>query len=1676
MRTNQIFRRSLSLLLCLCMLLSLGVTAFATVGVETRASASDFASNKKLTNGGDSNAESYTIDIDAIVNGSTSDSVVGTPTDVAIVFDRSDSMSYYADPSLVRYFNSYAEVQTFLNGLDKNKYGNGYYRVSNISESGGRFYSAYQGVEQYTSWEPLFYRNNRWETYVTEYQSGTYEEGPHGIVPSSSHKYSWYYGEWRDMQTAFNTFNTRKGVIGYTSAKFAIAVPRLTMAQMALESFVNSLNDSASNLPAGQYHTVSITSYGGTVFKNGYTLDGGTFYESYSQQMLDMKCSYPSIQLAGSRATAAQNNAKNSFIKDIIYNQYTWSVTRTDKAIEEIQDKNFLPAKTAGRNRVVIVLTDGVPTSGMVFMDNIANGAITAAKKLKDDSVTVFALSFMKGISPGTGCQPQYTTGSDNDKAHNFLHLISSNYPGATSVTNFGTQAKNEYWMADNGNGNDLIGHLKAILEKSVTSFKTPLTGTNESVSIYDEITREFKIDESKPIKVYVQKYNGNGSYGAKSYIGSHSVKNSADWNGTNVSNVYKLYWDCALNSGNPAQSGVDLDISSVRLNWLDAKYAAIREKDYKNDNSAYPDYKKGYKIGMEIPIVVDRNNTLGGNNINTNTNKSGLYGSTTNDSGNQPNFNKNYIKYPVPNANVQATFVTQVFDYFMDLLNLIDNQGAGVNSAFAKEIFASMLEDIKDLLDTLDNNKNDYVDISIALENLYSLIAKAHADTFTANGAQSGASFDFTLDQILDVLVTLHYTSSNVDSIGVAPFKDVTTTLHPNYYGPKYVVVDFDETVKTPLDKEGGLAPKLQSGVTNGKIEGTNICYNFRSNYTSGNKSFLEKNYTTVKYQVTAINAPKAQKGNKTVARNFYVIPANVMTYDDTLLTFDNKGWETVGTFSDGEQSHDNAVIHGFDSLYNSTYSQTYYHNALKAVTVSKTKGVAQATFTINGTGFDIFSQTSPNAGMMAVEVSKDSTFSTDIKTFIVDTYLKDATLNQIPVVRCDDLSYGTYYIRITAFYDSIFDHNYVSQWKNGVLTEEKLRERYGIPADADFTFIPSASGYNHGATRIANATNGQYNVYVDGIRVYNTLGTVSSNKVANFAYKLAGEGYANILNVNDALVDASNANNWAATLENESANGILYMAAGNSTSDQAAVTDGIILGMEGALYTKQNGTKFYVYKNAELTTNVKYNGKNVYYRIQEITSPNGRKYQGLNYYYDGGSNTVPMTKKEIEAAFGGMPTYYNAKYSQYGPEKEVYLSGYNGVAFKIGKGATKVMISFKSINGKPAYVQFYDHSVKKFKTLTITTSPVEMYYDITKYVSADGYVYIRNANPTVDGVRQNGITAICNIKYIGTVTKGITVDAELIRKATEIFGNAELPLDEAVEIKHSLNLASDISLNYAVATDKLAEYDSSYLSVELNGVTYELEPQIRGEYGYFTLEGLTAVNMNDKAYATLHMFFGEEEFVSETDVYSVADYAYAQLAKAEASAELKAVCANLLRYGAEAQSFKGYKTEELADAAMTEEYKSYLTDLDAVVIENKAQALADVDNGIAWAGKALVLDSKVAVKAVFNLKGFAGNKEDLNLRVSYKNAKGEEVTLIIDSIEAYNADAEQYAFVVDTLLAADMRSVLTMALYEGDTQVSETQIYSVESYCFGKTGALADLGKALLAYSDAAKTFFAK
>ncbi len=314
----------------------------------------------------------------------------------------------------------------------------------------------------------------------------------------------------------------------------------------------------------------------------------------------------------------------------------------------------------------------------------------------------------------------------------------------------------------------------------------------------------------------------------------------------------------------------------------------------------------------------------------------------------------------------------------------------------------------------------------------------------------------------------------------------------------------------------------------------------------------------------------------------------------------------------------------------------------------------------------------------------------------------------------------------------------------------------------------------------------------------------------------------------------------------------------------------------------------------------------------------------------------------------------------------------------------------------------------------------------------------------------------------------------------------NKEPVVDETVVINHTLNLASDISVNFAVRTDLLSDYVNHFLvceipvyegNVQTGTKTVTLEPVANGMFYYYTLTGLTAVNMGDEVTAQLHMEKDGYPYLSTVDTYSVAEYAYSQLDKDTTAQTLKALCADLLRYGKEAQIFKAYRTDSLVDAAMTEAHRALLSDAESVTFGNNNQIMNDLENPVVtWTGKALDLDSKVSVKYVFNPGTYTDKVEDLTLKVFYVNLNGSVSQAVVTAPVLYNADLNSYAFTFDGLLAAELRSVMDAAVYAGDTRLSQTLRYSPDTYGNGKTGQLLTLCKALFAYSDTAKAYFAE
>lgn len=307
---------------------------------------------------------------------------------------------------------------------------------------------------------------------------------------------------------------------------------------------------------------------------------------------------------------------------------------------------------------------------------------------------------------------------------------------------------------------------------------------------------------------------------------------------------------------------------------------------------------------------------------------------------------------------------------------------------------------------------------------------------------------------------------------------------------------------------------------------------------------------------------------------------------------------------------------------------------------------------------------------------------------------------------------------------------------------------------------------------------------------------------------------------------------------------------------------------------------------------------------------------------------------------------------------------------------------------------------------------------------------------------------------------------------------------VDENIHIYHTLDLASDISVNFAVPATALSGYDSFYLecvlpkyeeNTQTGTATVHVEPKPTGNYYYFTLTGITAVQMGDMVEAVLHMKKGDANYISKTDSYSVATYAYSMLGKSTDPAMLT-LCADLLRYGSEAQAFKSYRTNAPVDAAMTEAQRSYLSDTISLTFTPTDSIMGDLESPtIAWVGKSLDLGSKVGVKFVFKSVGYTGDIANLSLRVSYKDSYGQDKSMILTDAEVYNLSMGYYSFSFYGLLASELRTVLDMAIYEGDIRCSETLRYSVETYASKHTSdALAPLCKALFAYSDSAMEFF--
>lgn len=235
--------------------------------------------------------------------------------------------------------------------------------------------------------------------------------------------------------------------------------------------------------------------------------------------------------------------AKNAFVtvnttgnrdslKGNVNNLQTSGSTYIDKGI---QTANSIFAanqfKDGTRARVMIVFTDGGPGQNGEWdaygdSHSTANSAISYAKTaIGKYKATVYTIGIFDGAAVGNPASlPTYYMGTNvwdaaSQKASNsnrFMHLVSSNYPGATSMDAPGSINENlgenkSYYLAASS-----AGALSDVFETINEEISTDTTTLGEEALIIDKIPGNFAIPaNAKGITLTVANYKADGSFEA---------------------------------------------------------------------------------------------------------------------------------------------------------------------------------------------------------------------------------------------------------------------------------------------------------------------------------------------------------------------------------------------------------------------------------------------------------------------------------------------------------------------------------------------------------------------------------------------------------------------------------------------------------------------------------------------------------------------------------------------------------------------------------------------------------------------------------------------------------------------------------------------------------------------------------------------------------------------------------------------------------------------------------------------------------------------------------------------------------------------------------------------------------------------------------------------------------
>lgn len=411
--------------------------------------------------------------LEAYATGSTTTTTTTDPVDIVLVLDVSGSM----DENLTEAGYRYNEV------YDLSTNGTYYYKNS----SNGRYQRAY-----YCDGED--WREN------SNHDAGWYTQNHQG--PGGNCR-----GEFGTRLIPKTSSADTTGTQFYVQ-EYVAAVTKMETLKTAVNGFIDSVAAKSAD------SQIAIVKFAGDktnkVGNDTYVEEDlfNTYTYNYSQIVRDLT----TVDATGADALKTAVNALRAA-----------GATAADYGMQHAQTI-ITGAANNGRQKVVVMFTDGEPNHNNGFSNSVANAAISNSKSIKDAKATVYTI----------GCFGTLT-GDTKTKVDTYMNYVSSNYPNATSMTSGGTEANPANYYKTVSSAADLNNIFTDI---SQTIGGATLELGTETV-LKDVVSKYFDLPENAAANITAKSYScteldasGNPIWSETPDDASYNVK----VNGKNVS------------------------------------------------------------------------------------------------------------------------------------------------------------------------------------------------------------------------------------------------------------------------------------------------------------------------------------------------------------------------------------------------------------------------------------------------------------------------------------------------------------------------------------------------------------------------------------------------------------------------------------------------------------------------------------------------------------------------------------------------------------------------------------------------------------------------------------------------------------------------------------------------------------------------------------------------------------------------------------------------------------------------------------------------------------------------------------------------------------------------------------------------------------------------------------